>query len=304
MTDLLDRRIYTFWEPKNQIPGYLRLCLRTWKKFLPSYELIVLDHSNLFDHIPSHELNLHALKNYKLGVQKDAIEIAVLKNNGGIFMDVDTIVLDDVESVMNKLGDKDMMIFAHHLAVMAATKNTPIHREWLKIIRKPLSPLEENKNNAIKDQWDYLGNSIFSDLLKNGFGNSVRILNKINYAFTPETIYFSRKGLNYDQYLRFWFNTDMGFENVFYENQSVIALHNSWTPEWYKKLTEEEVLEDDCLLSKTLKFITSENINNRRRKSISLKKRLSIFLNTVIKNRGISKPELGALEYHSQRFPV
>jgi hypothetical protein len=38
----------------------------------------------------------------------------------------------------------------------------------------------------------------------------------------------------------------------------VIGLHNSWTPKWYKRLSEKEVLAQDCLLSKTIKHILAE----------------------------------------------
>ena len=36
--------IFTFWEPKENIPGYLKLCIKTWKKFLPEYKIIILDY--------------------------------------------------------------------------------------------------------------------------------------------------------------------------------------------------------------------------------------------------------------------
>ena len=35
-------RKFNFWEPRQKIPGYIQLCLNTWKKFLPEYEIIIL----------------------------------------------------------------------------------------------------------------------------------------------------------------------------------------------------------------------------------------------------------------------
>ena len=36
--------IFTFWEPHNSLPGIIKLCIRTWKKFLPKdYIIIILD---------------------------------------------------------------------------------------------------------------------------------------------------------------------------------------------------------------------------------------------------------------------
>ena len=40
-------RLFTFWEPKEKMPAYIRLCMQTWKKFLPECEVVLLDYSNL-----------------------------------------------------------------------------------------------------------------------------------------------------------------------------------------------------------------------------------------------------------------
>ena len=39
------KNIFTFYEPKNKIPGFLSLCIKTWKKFLPEYKVIILDYN-------------------------------------------------------------------------------------------------------------------------------------------------------------------------------------------------------------------------------------------------------------------
>ena len=38
-----NKYIFTFWEPKESIPGYLSLCIKTWKKFLPEYKIIIFN---------------------------------------------------------------------------------------------------------------------------------------------------------------------------------------------------------------------------------------------------------------------
>lgn len=55
-----------------------------------------------------------------------------------------------------------------------------------------------------------------------------------------------------DAYLNFWFGEDTPLTRVFSKDQSVIGLHNSWTPEWYRGLSTQEVMRHKCLLSKTL----------------------------------------------------
>ena len=39
-----EKYIFTFWEPKDKIPGFLKLCIKTWKRFLSNYKIIILDY--------------------------------------------------------------------------------------------------------------------------------------------------------------------------------------------------------------------------------------------------------------------
>ena len=32
--------IFTFWEPNTKIPGYIQLCINTWKKNMPNYHIL------------------------------------------------------------------------------------------------------------------------------------------------------------------------------------------------------------------------------------------------------------------------
>ena len=47
----MQNSIFTFGEPKNTIPMYLELCLKTLEKYLPEYEIVVFNYSNLFEWI-------------------------------------------------------------------------------------------------------------------------------------------------------------------------------------------------------------------------------------------------------------
>lgn len=38
-----EKNIYTFWEPAANMPGYIRLCIETWKKAFPGREVLVLE---------------------------------------------------------------------------------------------------------------------------------------------------------------------------------------------------------------------------------------------------------------------
>ncbi len=84
--------IFTFWEPHNKVPGYLLLCLETWKKFFPNYKIILLDYSNLSHYLGSSFVYKILNKNMALPIQADAIRVALLQKYGGIWMDLDIII--------------------------------------------------------------------------------------------------------------------------------------------------------------------------------------------------------------------
>ena len=54
------------------------------------------------------------------------------------------------------------------------------------------------------------------------------------------------------QYLKYWFESDLDLNAVRDVNPILVGLHNSWTPSWYKKLSQDQVLQNHCLLSRTL----------------------------------------------------
>jgi mannosyltransferase OCH1-like enzyme len=87
------QKIFTFGEPEAALPGYLRLCLRTWRRFLPDYEIVVLNYSNLDQWLGKDCYDASMYKNFSLPKQAYAVRCAVLKRWGGVWFDTDTFTL-------------------------------------------------------------------------------------------------------------------------------------------------------------------------------------------------------------------
>jgi hypothetical protein len=310
-----DKVIFTFWEPRrNRIP-FIELCKKTWEKNLPDYEVVVLDYSNLYTYINKDTYDLSLLKQFRFPIQKDAVMVAVLKEHGGIFLDADTLVLKDITPLVNKLYNTEVIMFNMHLAFVAAHSNSLVLTLWLKGIQEKLKKSLENPNTQDELRWDFLGNSVLTEVMeaiisssrfeknmltglldksvgtcmnlekKNIMQNKMlsnklnrvknfllwkrrmlyyqttlekhcMMLNRDRYNFLPHLKYKNNKGMNaIDRYVNFWFDNNLKLDNVFLENQIVIGLQNSRTPDWYKELSEKEVLENSCLLSRTIKQI-------------------------------------------------
>jgi hypothetical protein len=87
-------------------------------------------------------------------------------------------------------------------------------------------------------------------------GKHLRRLDRDRHGFIAEAAFYGLTRMTpREQYVKFWFEEKADLENVFYPKQRLIGLHHSWTPDWYKRLSEQEVLESDCLLSKTLRHV-------------------------------------------------
>ncbi len=81
-TNVIDK-IFTFWEPEESIPGYLKLCMKTWTKFLPDKEIIILNYKNLNKWLGKQLYNEILYSDFSLPKQADAIRCAVLCRGGG-----------------------------------------------------------------------------------------------------------------------------------------------------------------------------------------------------------------------------
>jgi hypothetical protein len=79
-------------------------------------------------------------------------------------------------------------------------------------------------------------------------------LDRKAHAFLPELLYYRETAPDpVEIYRRYWFESDGAVDTALRRGQALIALHNSWTPQWYRELSEEAVLAHPCLLSRTLK---------------------------------------------------
>ena len=89
-----NKTIFTFWEPHEKIPGYILLCIKTWKKYLPDYQIHILDYETSKIYLGETLFSQITCRNMSLPLQADAIRVALLKKYGGFWLDADTIILN------------------------------------------------------------------------------------------------------------------------------------------------------------------------------------------------------------------
>ena len=269
----IKKNIYTFWEPKEKMPGYLQLCIKTWKKFFPGYNITILDYETTKNLLGETLFFNIICKKMAKSKQADAIRVALLKKYGGIWMDADSIILNSefIKKFHNyelgMIGFKEYQF--QFIGFIYGKENCSILNEWLeeiitrvKIYKNSLK--YRNNSNYWKkiyekaDSFDYLGNGIIDPLLKNISNKKFFRLESNTINPLPERNYFKGSSLNdKEKYRLFYFQK--GNPNIIFKYAKyLLLLHNSWTLEKYKNMSENEFLNQDILLSKLFQKILKE----------------------------------------------
>jgi len=258
--------IFTFWEPRNKLPAYLNLCLETWKKFLPEYEIIILDYTNIDEYLGKNYFDKYLYKNFNLAKQADMIRAVLLYTYGGLWLDIDTIITS--EKFKELIPDEpEIITIEKHLALIKAKKNARFLKNWIKIGKKKIAQHKKYKNNTAFynfsygykkclhfNSWDYLGNSIVNSLYEKH--KNYKSLDKNECFAFPENAYFLEdKRDSIEKYKDFYFSNNNHSDFILNNEKGVILLHNSWTPYKYKQMSKEEFLESNTTLANTFKKI-------------------------------------------------
>ena len=264
------KKIFSFWEPRRKIPEYLLLCIKTWKKYLPEYEINIFDYKNIRYYLGETLFSNIICKKLPLPIQADAIRVALLKRFGGIWMDADTIItngeflkpLENYELVM--LGEEEVK--QQNIGFIFASKHSSIINEWLKEIIKRINIYKQinhnlkKKRKKFKVKWNYLGNDIIDKLTKNTTDKKFFRLDRNKMNAFPEKKFFERSSLDTIQkYQQFYFQKGESI-SILNNSKGIILLQNSWTPIEYKMMSQKVFLEKNILLSRLLAEILNNSL--------------------------------------------
>lgn len=150
--------MFTFWEPRGAVLPYLQLCRETWRRGLVDSDVITLDYGNLHEYVEPGTLDLSTLKRLSLPLQKDAVMIAVLLRHGGLFLDMDTLIVDDISPLLRTLDRTQSFCFGGNISVVGARPGAPLLRFWLDAIRRRLGQVASGAVPLADVTSNFLGN--------------------------------------------------------------------------------------------------------------------------------------------------
>ncbi len=90
--------MWTYWDNEDKIPKVVRMCMESWKKWNPDYEVILLTKKNYLDYanIP-YEITSHKNFNDNPARFSDLVRINVLADYGGVWVDSSILLKDSID---------------------------------------------------------------------------------------------------------------------------------------------------------------------------------------------------------------
>lgn len=232
--------LFTFWEPRDAIHPYLRMCMKSWER-ISDVDVILLDYSNMGRYFND---NLGPkLKDFPLAQQADVIRYLVLSSNPGIWIDVDTIIYKDPVEITSQLGTAQLLLIGNpgKSAFMAFAGTTQKHVPFIEEILEDCRRLVVDAPRPEPIKWDYLGEPFYRRIADTAYEpHEVRILDWRDHGVFPEAIHGNGYGV--EHYRDFWFGTGRRFDRSMVDQSSgLVMLHNSWTPHGFRSLTQEDI---------------------------------------------------------------
>lgn len=255
----MKKRIFTYWVNKTgeEMPDYIKMCMESWRRHIEDLEIIVLNHENLSKWIDL-TMDFEAFKRVTLPMQSDIVSYYVLYKHGGIYMDADTIVTKDIFEQIAQFNENKIYTFGNpkertiHVAFIASLKKN--QKMLFSGIKKAQSNMSKLIRGQISISWDVFSNSIYHELIRNDEKKVFEIMDRIECGGILETV--MQTGNPAKDYFEFYFNNnDTDIEYIMNKIKfGVVLLHNSWTPDEYKKITRDTILNDNRMLSRLLKY--------------------------------------------------
>ena len=270
----MSKRIFTFWEPRSNMPGYLHLCMRTWEKFLPDYEVVACDYSNIGDYLDKNTISKILYKKMPLPQQADCVRAALLKTHGGIWLDADTIITSaDCFNWMKKsevvmIGRPSIAGRVHVGFIYTSKSNTNFINAWYSALPSRIRDYRRfyefvflrwifRKKWLEMRKWNYCSNAVTDPIWKNFSHDEFMLIDRDTIGALPEFLSELDDGsLSLRQLFRkFYLTRGDAKTQVLDKTQGIVLLHNSRMPKQYLDMTADEFLRQDVLLADLLREI-------------------------------------------------
>lgn len=127
----MNKIIHICWFGGNKKPAKFKKYLKTWKKYLPDYEVMEWNEDN-FD-VNLTPFSSEAYKNKKWAFVSDVARIYALKEYGGVYFDTDIEVIKKIDNILENdiwLGREDENFLATAMIGVKEKNNKHVNNIW------------------------------------------------------------------------------------------------------------------------------------------------------------------------------
>ena len=205
--------VWTYWQ--GPMPEYIKICIETMRRNCDNF--ILLTPHNINDYVYNSPLDIDKCRKLNNPAHlADIYRVAVIYNNGGLWLDCDTIMINSLNE-FNKVVSVYQDCFVHSRwndgrvlnGYFYATKGCDLLKEWLNYINKLLNKV------SIRSTWTQFGEKILTPLVNSGRYNTIEINRTI---FLP---------INVDK-IPWLFFEPFHWSNFMSDDTITIGLNNSW----------------------------------------------------------------------------
>ncbi|WP_353095826.1 glycosyltransferase [Tissierella praeacuta] len=145
---MIPKIIHYCWFGHGEMPELTKKCIKSWKKYLPNYELMLWDENNFDINLNQYVKGAYEQKRYAFVT--DYVRLYALYHHGGIYMDTDVEVLKPLDRFLvhgaftGNEGDKSCVT-----GTMGAEKNHPWIKSLLDEYRDRKFILDNGKINIV-----------------------------------------------------------------------------------------------------------------------------------------------------------
>lgn len=230
---IANRTIWIYWDDLSKVPEYVKICKETMEKNKGLFDIVVLSEKNIRDYIEIPSIT----KTFHHHCQRaDYYRIKLLEKYGGIWIDYDTVILDDISFLSEKI---DQGLFIQGLRKNNGFIGCLTGHE---IIEKASYHVDNVISSVISGRLklselhDTLGWPIFLGVLNECPELKIKVFNffeeNIEFHYSNSIAFFSDKKSNIDP------------------NFKLCSLYNSVMAEHFGKMSREHLLGSEMFLSK------------------------------------------------------
>ena len=255
--------IWLYWQnkPGKTMPVYLQLCLDTiYKKCNRDFEINLLNEKTVYNYLPDLRTDLEELQ---IAQKTDYIRIKLLYEYGGIWLDVDTIVMSNLLPVIKKLESYDFVGFGctgmyckngfpkPSNQFLAARKGSILMKNVLTELDKKLDKKKSNYN--------------YFDLGKKVIWKEINKLhNSTNYKYFHYNSEYDGSRLKNKRWMRppYYFNKKNKLMNedklfvIFLSNHTIMnCSKNRHLYDPFLKLSKKEILKQDYWIAQMFRKV-------------------------------------------------